>query len=74
MSAAVQTIPSLGFTRGVVVRRKDSTDSWPNMLVVRGLGETTAVIRCEGDTGGTLRLREYPTRELQQVLGNEPIR
>jgi hypothetical protein len=71
VNAIVKIIPSLGFTRGVVVRRQGDQSQWPNMLVVRGLGETTVVIRCEGDAGGTLRLREYPTRELQQVLGNE---
>jgi hypothetical protein len=72
VSAAVQVIPSLGFTRGAVVRLKEDGSQWPNMLVVRGLGETTAVIRCEGDTGGALRLREFPTRDLFQVLGNGP--
>ncbi len=61
-------IPSFGFIRGVIVRKHGVG---PNMLVVRGLGETTAVIVCEGDAGGTLRLREYHTADLIHVLGNE---
>lgn len=63
---AVETIPSLGFMRGVIVRK---TEGGPNMLVVRGLGETTACVLCEGDAGGTLRLREFKTDDLEQVLG-----
>lgn len=65
MPDVVQEIPSFGFTRGAIVRWRNKG---PNMLVIRGLGETTAVIVCEGDAGGTVRLREYPTRGLQQVL------
>lgn len=61
-------IPSFGFIRGAIVRCHGEP---PNMLVVRGLGETTAVIVCEGDEGGTLRLREYPTAELEQVLSHD---
>lgn len=38
------------------------------MLVVRYLGETTACVVNEGNDSGTLRLREYPSRELWQVL------
>lgn len=62
---SVVTIGSYGFIRGAIVRHKGIG---PNMLVVRGLGPTTAVIVCEGDAGGTLRVREYETRELKQVL------
>lgn len=66
---SVTTIPSLGFTRGAIVRRNGG----PNALVVRGLGERTVVVVCEADHGGSLRLREYPTSELQQVLeANQP--
>lgn len=63
--ADVQTISSRGFARGAIVR----LDAGPNMLVVRGLGETTACVLCEGDEAGTLRLKEYPTDDLEQVLG-----
>lgn len=69
VSATVEKIPSLGFTRGAIVRRNGG----PNMLVVRGLEVTTACVVCEADAGGTLRLREYPTAELEQVLPhNQP--
>lgn len=60
----VERIPSFSFTRGAIVRRADG----PNMLVVRGLEKTTVVVVCEADHGGSLRLREYPTGELTQVL------
>lgn len=63
-----ERIPSFGFARGAVVR---ATGGGPNMLVVRGLGETTAVILCEGDEGGTLRLREYQTADLEQLLPSQ---
>ena len=63
----VQAIPSLGFARGEIVRRED--DNAPNMLVVRGLGESTVVVVCERDEPGNLRLREVPTKELVKVLG-----
>lgn len=68
----VVTIPSIGFSRGVVVRRRDGTPRGvaPNMIVVRGLGETTACVLCEGDEAGTLRLREFKTSELVQVMSN----
>lgn len=59
------TIPTLGFARGAVVR---SAQDGPNMLVVRGLGDTTAVIVIEGDDGGQVRLRDVPTAGLFQVL------
>ena len=66
----VKAFPSLGFVRGAIVRRHGKP---PNMLVVRSLFDTntTAVIVCEGDEGGTLRLREYPTADLKQVLPHE---
>lgn len=63
--ADIATIPSLGFARGVVVRLDDG----PNMIVVRGLGETTACVLVENDAPGSLRLKEYPTDQLEQVLG-----
>lgn len=64
-------ISSFGFARGVVVRQRDSER---NMLVVRGLDETTACVVCEGDAAGTLRLREFPTNELRQMrIDDEPI-
>jgi hypothetical protein len=61
-------IPSFGFVRGAIVRRHGKP---PNMLVVRGLDQTTAVVVCEGDDGGTLRLKEYPTDELHQVFAHD---
>lgn len=64
-SAQVIPIPSLGFTRGAIVHRSGSTR---NMLVVRGLGETTACIVIESDDAGAVRLREFPTAELTEVL------
>lgn len=60
-----QRIPSFGFARGAVVHRRGSTR---NMLVVRALGETTACIVIESDDGGAVRLREFPTVDLIQVL------
>jgi hypothetical protein len=63
--AEAERIPSFGFARGAVVR--EATNG-PNMLVVRGLGETTVVIVIEGDEGGKVRLRERPTAALRQVL------
>ena len=60
----VQTIPTLGFARGAIVRRNNG----PNMLVVRCRKDRTVVIVCEGDADGTLRLREYPSKDLTQVL------
>lgn len=64
----IEHIPSLGFIRGAVVRRNGRP---PNMLVVRGLGETTAVMVIESDAPGTLRLREVPTAELTQILAHD---
>jgi len=63
--AAPERIPTFGFVRGAVVRQ--SADG-PNMLVVRGLGETTAVIVIEGDESGMVRLRAVLTASLTQVL------
>lgn len=54
------------FDRGAIVRRNGTG---PNMLVVRDLGATCACILCEGEAGGTLRLREFPTAELTLMLG-----
>lgn len=67
---AVAAFPKLGFARGAIVRRYGQP---PNMLVVRSLFDTrtTAVVVCEGDAGGQLRLREYPTSELHQVLAHD---
>ena len=77
------TIPSFGFTRGVIVRFREGAKPFdncrrepfsllsPNMLVVRGLGERTAVINIEGDAGGTMCLREVATADVVQVLGND---
>lgn len=62
---SVTAIPTFGFARGAVVR---SSPSGPNMLVVRGLGDRTAVIVIEGDTGGQVRLRDVPTAGLFEVL------
>lgn len=66
----VSTFPPVGFVRGAIVRHHGEP---PNMLVVRSLFDTntTAVIACEGDAGGTLRLREYPTADLKQVLAHD---
>ena len=69
--ATIETIPSIGFTRGVIVRRRGATTTWPNMSVIRGLGATTAVIHIEGEGGGTVGLREYPTADLVQIVGND---
>jgi hypothetical protein len=62
---SITPIPSLGFARGAVVRAKGGG---PNMLVVRGLGETTAVVLCEGNGPRTLRLQEFKTGDLEQVM------
>ena len=66
-TARVMRIPTLGFARGAVVHRAGSTR---NMLVVRGLGETTACIVIESDHSGAVRLREFPTAELTEVLAS----
>ena len=60
-----RAIPSFGFTRGAIVREHPDG---PNMLVVRGLGETTVVLVIEADDSGKVRLRERPTSTLHQVL------
>ena len=67
MNGTVQRIPSLGFARGAIVRR---VEDGRNMLVVRGLGETTAVIVIESDHAGSVRIREFPTADLHQVLAS----
>ncbi len=64
-SGELTIIPSLGFIRGAIVRWHGQP---PNMMVVRGLGETTAVVVCEGVDATALRLREYPTSELRAVV------
>jgi hypothetical protein len=66
----VVALPSIGLVRGAIVRLNGEP---PNMLVVRSLFDTntTAVVVCEGDGGGTPRLREYPIGELTQVLAHE---
>lgn len=66
--ADITRIPSFGFARGAIVRRKDSDR---NMIVVRGLDTTTACVVVEGDAAGTLRLREYATDELVQMRVDE---
>ncbi len=65
---AVSVIPSFGFARGAIVRKEPDG---PNMLVVRGLGERTVVVVCEHDDGGGLRLRDYATNDLHQVLATQ---
>lgn len=67
MMANVVNIPSLAFARGTIVRLNGSG---PNALVVRCFETTTVVVVCESDSGGTLRLREYQTRDCLQVLEN----
>jgi len=62
---AVLTLPTIGFARGSVVRAKGGG---PNMLVVRGVGERTVVVVCEGDADGNLRLRDPRTITLQLVM------
>ena len=57
-------IPSYGFARGAVVRQGDG----PNMIVVRCFGERTACVFCESDKDGGLRLKEFSTRDLEQIL------
>lgn len=62
---SISTIPSFGFARGSIVRAKGGG---PNMLVVRGLGDRTAVVVCESDDAGSLRLRDLETVTLDLVL------
>lgn len=61
----VAEFPPLGFGRGAVVRFRDGGE---NMLVIRSLEESTIAIACEGDEGGKLRMGEYWTRDLIQIL------
>lgn len=56
---------ALSFARGAVVRR-DGRGA--NMLVIRDLGETVAVVRIEGDEAGTVRLREVSKEGLSIAL------
>ena len=65
MTADMHLIPSVGFARGAVLRPRGGG---PNMLVVRGLEDRTVVVVCEGDEGGTLRLRDPMTASLELVL------
>jgi len=67
---SVVPIPSLGFARGEIVRPKCGG---PNMLVVRGLGDKTVVVVCEGDEDGTLRLRDPATTSLELVMDTTGI-
>ena len=62
------TIPSFGFARGAVVSHLLGKG---NLLVVRQMEKTTVVVAIEGDEGGTLRLREYPTSSLFQKLPSD---
>ena len=57
--------PSIGFGRGGIVRLKQGGE---NMLVVRSLDTTTAVIVCESDKPGNIRLREFRNIDLEQIL------
>lgn len=63
----ITPFPNSGFARGSIVRK---FGSGPNMLVVRSIRGHTFVVVCEGDEDGTMRVREYPTSDLEQVLGN----
>ena len=65
MTAEVICIGPLGFGRGAIVRLIEGGE---NMLVIRQLEATTVVIVCEGDGGGTVRLREFRTATLTQIL------
>ena len=65
--ADVQTIPTLGFARGAIVRKKGGG---PNMLVVRGIDDRTVVVVVEGDGGGQLRLRDLKTETLEQIVAS----
>lgn len=58
-------IPSLAFARGAVVRRKGGG---PNMLVVRGYPDVTVAVVCDGDKDGSLRMKDFPTRDLEQLI------
>lgn len=67
---AFDRIPSFGFARGAVVRLHRGG---PNMIVVRGLASTTACVFCDGDAGATLRMLEFQTADLRQVLPSSQI-
>lgn len=41
------------------------------MLVIRGYGDRTVVVVCEGDASGQLRLREIATDTLQMILPSQ---
>lgn len=56
---------AVSFARGSIVRRDGRG---VNMLVVRDLGETVAVVRVEGDQAGELRLREVSKEGLSVAL------
>lgn len=56
---------AVSFARGAIVRRNKRG---ANMLVVRDLGDTVAVVRVEGDQEGGLRLREVSKEGLSVAL------
>ncbi len=63
-------LPTFGFARGAIVRHNGG----PNMLVVRQLDRNVVCVLCEGDAGGTLRLREFPSDECEQIVAtNTPL-
>ena len=66
MAEVVPINSPFSFARGVVVRENGRA---PNMLVVRDLGATVAVVRIEGDQAGSVRLREIAKDGLQVALG-----
>lgn len=63
--ATVTDISSKAFARGAVVVLKKGG---PNMLVVRSFPDRTAAVLCAGDHDGTLRLKDFPTADLQQLF------
>ncbi len=71
--AEVHALPTAGFTRGAVCRSFVNGElAGPNILVVRGMGARTVGIIIEGDAGGSVRLREWNTADLAQVLPAQP--
>lgn len=63
-----------GFTRGAIVRE---IGGGPNMLVMRQVGDdVTACIVIESDTPGAIRVREFSTAALEQMLpaSGQPVR
>jgi uncharacterized protein YodC (DUF2158 family) len=62
---SVTEIPSSAFARGAVVTRRNGG---PNMIVVRGYPDVTVAVLCEGDQDGTLRLKDFKTSDLEQLL------